>query len=166
MRNIVIIFLVLLAVLATAMDGAAHSRKGLVKTTLHSDQPTVDEVAYYLEAMVNQRKDEQGRQYRYILWEFLNIERKEELALVHVLINDQKTDQQTVETLYLERNGDGTWNHVDASGGVIAERIYTMVKPDYAPHIAMGCAAVGLCAALAWVLVRRRRNARAKTQAL
>jgi len=158
MKKAIIIALALCVVMGSALDGRAHSRKGLVKTTLYSDQLTVDQAAYYLEGKVNQRLDDQGRKYRYAIWDFDRIESKGNLALVHVQVNDQKTTERTPEVLYLKRNNDGSWNHVDEDGNVITAGIYTMVKPDYTSYIIMGGSALLLCLVLAYMIVKRKKR--------
>lgn len=160
-----LVFCVAVLLLASWSGTAdAHSREGLVKVTLKSATLTVDHVAYYLEAEVNNRPDEDGRRYRFIIWDFERIDHLGDVAHVHVIVNDQKTAQQFKETLYLTRNPDNTWNHVDSERNLITANIYTMVPPTnmtlYAASGAGGLAVVGLAA---WAVVRRRKR-RDRTQ--
>lgn len=123
-------FLLVCAVLLSATSAVAHSRKDLKRITLQSPTLVVDQIAFYFEPYVNKRVDENGRRYRYQLWEFVKIDLSGDRAEVHVLVNDQKTATRTPEVLYLARNPDNTWNHVAADGTVIEERIYSYVNPD------------------------------------
>lgn len=165
MKYPIMMLLALFLVVGSVMDSQAHSREGLVKTTLVSDALTVDQVAYYLEAKVNKRIDEEGRKYRYAIWDFDKIESRGNLALVHVQVNDQKKAEKTPEILYLKQNQDGTWNHVDESGAVITASIYTMVKPDYTQYYVMGGSAALLLIAGAFSFLKRRKQKAASQSA-
>jgi len=158
MNRYVIMLLALCLFIGSAVDSQAHSRKGLVKTTLHSDALTVDQVAYYLEAKVNKRLDENGRKYRYTIWDFDKIETTGKLARVYVQVNDQKMAQKTPEILYLKQNPDESWNHIDENGEVITANIYTMVKPDYTQYYVMGGSAVLLCVAGTFAFLKRKKR--------
>ena len=165
MKNVIMALLALFMVLGVAVESRAHSVEGLERTTLVADQLTVNHVAYYLEAKVNGRIDEDGRKYRYTIWDFNMIERQGDMALVHVTINDQKDAKQYPETLYLKQNDDGTWTHVDENGAVIAASIYTMVKPDYTQYYVMGGSAVLLLIAGTLSFLKRRKQKTASQSA-
>jgi hypothetical protein len=113
-----------------AAPASAHSRKDLKRITLQSPTLVVDQIAFYFEPYVNKRVDEEGRKYRYQLWEFEKIDLKGDRAEIHVLVNDQKAATRTPEVLYLVRNPDNTWNHVTEDGTVIEERIFSFVNKD------------------------------------
>ncbi|MCA1987370.1 MAG: hypothetical protein LDL27_13005 [Desulfovibrio sp.] len=113
-----------------AQNADAHSRKDLKRITLQSETLVADQVAFYLEPYVNNQADEDGVRNRFAIWEFQDIVHEGDLAMVHVLVYDQKSSQKTPEVLYLQRNPDQTWNHVTKAGEVIEARIYTYVNPD------------------------------------
>lgn len=124
------IFFMAAALALTPCAVSAHSKKGLKKIVLQSETLVWDQVAFYIEPMVNNRKDESGAMYRYQAWECLKIEHHDDLAEVHILVNDQKTATKSPEVVLLRRNPDNSWNHVDSQERVIAERIFTYVNPD------------------------------------
>lgn len=158
--------------LMLCQNAHAHSRQGLERITLQSETLIPDQIAFYLEPHVNNRIDEDGRKFRYQLWEFNEIKVHDGLAEVHVLINDSRTAQQSPEVLYLQRNTDNTWNHIEADGQIIEERIYTFVNPDgsissggHGPvtskaggHTYFMAAGVVVLGGLGILLARRRRK--------
>ncbi len=156
-QNFALILLAFCFFMGAAVDGHAHSRKGLVKITLESDNLTPDQLAYYLELKVNQRLDEKGRKNRFFLLDFEKIEMKGDMALVHGEIFDQKTGATTPEILYMSKNSDSTWNHVEADGTMITERIYTMIEPDYSIYYISGGIAALLALLGGMIFVRKRK---------
>ncbi len=154
-----ILLLVACVFLGTAVDSHAHNRAGMVKITLDADTLNEDHVAYYFEAKVNSRIGDDGKGNRFFVWSFDNIETLGDKANVHVTIIDQKTRKQSKETLYMTRNSDGSWNHVDADGKIIEESIYTMITPpDYTQEYIVAGAAVAIFVLLGVMFWLRKKK--------
>ncbi len=167
MKKFMMLLLALCVFMGAAVDSQAHNRAGLIKITLDADTLNENHIAYYFEAKVASRQDDTGKANRFFVWSFDKIDTLGDKAQIHVTIVDQKTTDKTKETLYMARNADGSWNHVDADGKVITEKIYTMVQPpDYTIYYQIGglALAVLVLGAVLMIMIRARKK-KSKEQA-
>ncbi len=147
MKNFMMILLALCVFMGTALPSHAHNRAGLIKIALDADTLNENHVAYYFEAKVAARQDEEGNVNRFFVWSFDKIDTLGDKANIEVTIIDQRKNEKSKETFYLARNADDSWNHVDAEGKVITASIYTMVEPtDYTVYYQLGGLVLVMCA--------------------
>ncbi len=167
MKKFMMILLALCVFMGTALPSHAHNRAGLIKIVLDADTLNENHIAYYFEAKVASRQDEEGKANRFFVWSFDKIDTLGDKANIEVTIIDQRTNKKSKETLYLARNADGSWNHVDAEGKVITESIYTMVEPpDYTVYYQLGGLVLGVCVlGLALFFMIRARKKKQSQQA-
>lgn len=159
--------LICAGILAGLLHGAAwaHGVAGLVKGPLKESALLADHLAYYVEPLVSERRDETGKSRRWYVWEFGAVEQRGGRAVLSFMVKDQKSGDLAEERMIFLRNPDGTWRHVDADGGVIERTVFTYTKPfsmnrtvgyGFAIAAALGYAALRL---LGWW--RKRRQAEA-----
>ncbi len=161
MKKLMMVLLALCMFTGTALPSHAHNRAGLIKITLDADTLNENHIAYYFEAKVASRQDEDGKVNRFFVWSFDKIDTVGDKANIEVTIIDQRTNKKSKETLYLARNTDGSWNHVDVEGKVITASIYTMVEPpDYTIYYQLGGLVLAVCVlgAALFFMIRLRKK--------
>ncbi len=165
MNKFIMALFALCLFLGAAVESQAHSRAGLEKVILQQEVPTEDGIAYYLEAYVAEQRDENGTANRFFLWNFDKIEMEGNKAHIHVTIQDQKTTKKNPDVLYLTRNSDNSWSHVDADGKVIEAQIYTMIEPPTFTLVHQIGAALLIIGLIAILIAIRRVKKKSKKSA-
>ncbi|MBW1741274.1 MAG: hypothetical protein JRJ42_09115 [Deltaproteobacteria bacterium] len=127
--TVAVVFLCLLLGLQGSVS--AHSTKGRVRAVLKKSTVTVDDLAYYIEAYVFQKKYKDKYEKsanRFGVAEFLNVEQQDGKARVSFKVLDWITKEKFEDYMLFKRNSDHTWSHIDDKGNVIRSGIRTWVK--------------------------------------
>ncbi len=154
------VFIATIIVLAVGFStqAHAHSTKGLKKIVIDWEKLRIDDVAYHVEPWVVQGMGNQADDGRYMVRDFTGITQEGDRVTVNFIIADRKGPEFPSSTRF-ERRGDGTWAHVDETGQVLAQPVYTYNKPPVS-HLARGMwVAGGICVlSIAGFLALRSRK--------
>jgi len=170
MRYVIVWTFLFVAVFTSS--AMAHSTQGRLKVDLKKDQPTVDDVAFYVEAYVNRVKyAESGKmtKNRFIVDEFLQMEYAPGSATVTFRVLDKKENRKFEDTVVFKRTNKKRWIN-EADGDKV---IYTYVNKafyNYTHYILPGFGVTALLASLSYLSTRlkqrRRRLAADQNRAL
>lgn len=166
----------LLFMVAFASTAFGHSTQGRKKVNLKADQPTVDDVAYYVESYVNRYKYADtypDSNNRFIAEEILGVEAHHEhpgeAVTVHFRVLDKKENRKFEDNLVLDRTDKGLWVNNEDGGKVI----YTYVSRflyNYTHYVIPGLGVTALLALLSyfstWVRQRRSRTGASEAEAM
>lgn len=152
-----VILLILLVVTASAL---AHNPKGRKKRLMDWETLRIDDVAYYIEPWVIKGMGDPAVANRFMVTKFKGLEQAGGQVIVRFTVNDHKTGEDFPAELFLERQPDGSWVHVDETGSIIEKSIQTYNRPPLSP-MAKGtgmAAGIGLLAGMGAFVIRRRRK--------
>ncbi len=154
-----------------ASNAMAHSTQGRLKVDLKKDQPTVDDVAFYVESYVNREKYAQSGKVtknRFIVDDFLRMDYAPGSATVTFRVLDKKENRKFEDTVVLKRTNKKRWIN-EADGDKV---VYTFVNKalyNYTHYILPGLGVTALLASLSYLstlLQKRRRLAHGKGRVL
>lgn len=121
----------------------AHSTAGKKKRVIHWATLKIDDLAYYLEPWVNGTgMGDIHKIHLLYVEEFKQLVQSDNRVSVLCKITDFKTKESFEWKAYFERGPDGTWAHLDETGGVINAPIYTYNNPPF-PGGKMGIGLAG-----------------------
>jgi hypothetical protein len=166
MKQTGIIGLVCLALLLTLSSTAlAHSKKGRMKIDLATEEPSLNDFAFFMESYVNKElyRDRFDKwESRFYVKDFETIERKGSQATVSFITLDTKENSDFKDSMTFEREEDGVWYYHTAKGDHVNVYTFVMKGAYYYQNYILPFSVPGLivsaCVLSGMFFVRKRKG--------
>lgn len=174
-KAIATIMWILLAVLLTSGQAFAHSTADRVKVPLQEKQPSVDDVAYFVESYVHRQlysDNTPATENRFVVKNFIGVEHAGDTALVRFVTLDKKDNKSFDDSMSIRRGSSGVWGYTSKDGGEPLEIHTYVTKTRYYwetswKRIAIILGVLSCLSPLAlWHVKREARKAAARTTRL
>ncbi len=126
--------LAIFGLVVMAGPALAHNTKDRVKIPLNFGQPSVDDVAYFVESYVHRElysDKTSATESRFVVKDFIAVEQSGDKAVVRFITLDKKDNSNFEDSMTLERGAGEIWRHRPKGGGEPLEVFTFVTKTRY-----------------------------------